>query len=248
MKEISYDKAYYSRAEIRGLVKIIVRLIANLEVRLIAKKLKNKGSVLEIGCGNGKLTRELARFGFQIVGIDTSSEAIRLAKSLKGKVEFIKGDARELKFKDGQFDTVLCLHVLEHVQDAEGLTRESFRILRNGGTLWLRLPNGNSLEAKMAGKYWFHRDEPYHCHQWTDKEIVKILAEVGFIKVKVNYAILEFRQVLLYSILNFFGIKKISHQLKLAISPLQTLFVPLSFILGAVFRDSGTIEVLAEKG
>ncbi|WP_181003037.1 class I SAM-dependent methyltransferase [Pseudomonas protegens] len=73
------------------------------------------GSVLDVGCGDGKLTSELVGLGVDtIVGLDSSEEALsRLA------VQGVKGDARHLPFADGAFDLVMSTDALEHMPDAE---------------------------------------------------------------------------------------------------------------------------------
>jgi hypothetical protein len=77
--------------------------------------------------------------------------------------------------------------------------------------------------------------------------MVEMLRKAGFEQVEVNFSLLEFKQVLLYSVLNYLGVRKISDRQKLLLLPLQLIFVPLSFILGAVFKNSGTVELVARK-
>ncbi|OYT55545.1 MAG: hypothetical protein B6U76_05640 [Desulfurococcales archaeon ex4484_217_2] len=88
------------------------------EVEYVAKVLKahgvNEGSkILEVGCGNGRIAINLAKLGYEVVGLDISPELIkdacRKAKSMKAKARFIVGDARKIDemFKPGEFDAVI---------------------------------------------------------------------------------------------------------------------------------------------
>jgi 2-polyprenyl-3-methyl-5-hydroxy-6-metoxy-1,4-benzoquinol methylase len=68
--------------------------------------------VLEIGCGDGRLTRRLARLGANVVAIDPDRDAIRsarmaLPRSYAGKVRYAVGTAGRLKFAAGSFDIVV---------------------------------------------------------------------------------------------------------------------------------------------
>src|SRR5262249_45284994 len=69
-------------------------------------------SVLEIGCGNGRLTRRLARLGAHVQAIDPSQDLIKqarqqLPKSFAGRVRFNVGESGSLRFANERFDVVL---------------------------------------------------------------------------------------------------------------------------------------------
>jgi 2-polyprenyl-3-methyl-5-hydroxy-6-metoxy-1,4-benzoquinol methylase len=71
-----------------------------------------EAEVLEIGCGDGRLTRRLARLGSSIVAIDPDRESIRLAraslpKSFSGRVRYAVGSSGRLKFPARSFDIVV---------------------------------------------------------------------------------------------------------------------------------------------
>jgi len=100
--------------------------------------------VLDVGCGSGAVTREIARrVGDRglAVGLDPSSELLAIARELAQeaglgeRVEFREGDVRRLPFADGSFDVVLCVTVLSHVPGGEAAIPELLRVLRSGGRL-----------------------------------------------------------------------------------------------------------------
>jgi len=201
---------------------------------------KAKGE--QIGCGNGVLARQLAKRGFEVVGVDISREAIRLAKSVESTVIFRCSSFEELRVGGGMFDAIVCFHVLEHMEDPEETLRRVRGLLVKDGQLLIRVPNSDSTEARLAGKAWFHWDEPYHRYHWGAEEVKKMVKEAGFDRVEVRYFLFEFKQVLLYSVLNFLGLRKISGWLKVALLPLQMIFVPLSLVAGFL-KNSGTVEI-----
>lgn len=86
---------------------------AGNEVRALAQVTDWRGKrVLEIGCGDGRLTLRLARLGAQVYAIDPGAKLVRLARRnlpnrFAARVEYHRGDARALKFAEGVFDTVV---------------------------------------------------------------------------------------------------------------------------------------------
>jgi ubiquinone/menaquinone biosynthesis C-methylase UbiE len=100
--------------------------------------------VLDVGCGSGAVTREIARrvgSGGLAVGLDPSSELLAVARRLAqeaglgDRVDFREGEALRLPFPDGSFDAVLCVTVLSHVPRGEAAVPELVRVLRPEGRL-----------------------------------------------------------------------------------------------------------------
>jgi SAM-dependent methyltransferase len=63
-----------------------------------------------------------------------------LSTDIDPSVADVQADVRDLPFRDGMFDLILCVHVLEHVLDDRAALRELFRVLRPGGTAVLQVP------------------------------------------------------------------------------------------------------------
>ena len=100
--------------------------------------------VLDVGCGSGAVTREIARRvgrGGLVVGLDPSPELLTVARELAqgagvaDRVQFREGDALRLPFPAQSFDVVLCVTVLSHVPRGEAAIPELVRVLRSGGRL-----------------------------------------------------------------------------------------------------------------
>jgi ubiquinone/menaquinone biosynthesis C-methylase UbiE len=100
--------------------------------------------VLDVGCGSGAVTRDIARrvggHGLA-VGLDPSPELLAVARGLaeeaglSDRVEFREGNALRLPFRDSSFDAVVCATVLSHVPGGEAAIPELARVLRPGGRL-----------------------------------------------------------------------------------------------------------------
>jgi 2-polyprenyl-6-hydroxyphenyl methylase/3-demethylubiquinone-9 3-methyltransferase len=92
---------------------------------------------LDVGCGGGYLTEELARLGFRVTGVDSAPESVAVAQA-HGKqggleLEYRIARAEALPFADGSFDLVTCCDVLEHVDDLGRVIVEAGRVLKPGG-------------------------------------------------------------------------------------------------------------------
>jgi ubiquinone/menaquinone biosynthesis C-methylase UbiE/glycosyltransferase involved in cell wall biosynthesis len=104
--------------------------------------------VLEIGCGNGDLSIEVARNGFDVVGIDMSEADIKQAgekaryQNLDSQAKFSVMDPANLDFPDNSLDSVLITKVLGHAGNWRVSLEEAIRVVRNGGRIIVSLPDG----------------------------------------------------------------------------------------------------------
>ena len=93
---------------------------------------------LDIGCGNGILSRGLRTLVPDVVGIDIEKAMIALAKSETDSsienLEYILGDALTYPLKTESFDAIVCVATLHHMDTAKALQRMR-KLLRPGGTL-----------------------------------------------------------------------------------------------------------------
>jgi len=111
-------------------------------VKMLSKHLGAGMRVLELGCGTGYFTRELARSRADIVAIDVSPELLEIARAnCSGRnVRYEIQNASALSYPDGVFDSVVGSSVLHHLEIEEAL-REIHRVLKAGGTIYFTEPN-----------------------------------------------------------------------------------------------------------
>ncbi|MBC7249919.1 MAG: methyltransferase domain-containing protein [Anaerolineae bacterium] len=92
--------------------------------------------VLDVGCGTGVVTEELAtRTRGTVIGVDVDAAMIAAAQSRGGRAEYRLGDARQLDFPDRYFDVVVCHFLLMWVDDPAQAVREMGRVTRPGGAV-----------------------------------------------------------------------------------------------------------------
>jgi demethylmenaquinone methyltransferase/2-methoxy-6-polyprenyl-1,4-benzoquinol methylase len=103
------------------------------------------GSALDVACGSGKLTAELARIAGprgRVVGLDFSPEMLAIARRKYQGVEFIEGDALHLPFDDGRFDASTIAFGLRNLADPILGLREMTRVARRCVVLEFVKPPG----------------------------------------------------------------------------------------------------------
>jgi ubiquinone/menaquinone biosynthesis C-methylase UbiE len=93
--------------------------------------------VIDLGCGEGRASRELRALGHSVVGADYSSTLTRAAKTFCPAIPVIRADAAALPFADQSADLVLACMSLLDFDDFGGAVAEIGRVLRPGGQLCL---------------------------------------------------------------------------------------------------------------
>src|SRR5437867_4572568 len=111
-------------------------------VQMLSRHLGPGMNVLELGCGTGYFTRELARSGADVVAIDVSPDLLEVAKanSSAPNVRYEIQNAYALSYPDAVFDSVVGSSVLHHLEIVEAI-REIYRVLKPGGTIYFTEPN-----------------------------------------------------------------------------------------------------------
>jgi ubiquinone/menaquinone biosynthesis C-methylase UbiE len=159
-------------------------------VKMLSNHLRTGMSVLELGCGTGYFTRELARSGADIVAVDVSPELLEIAKVDRpaANVRYEIQNAYESSYPDAMFDSVVGSSVLHHLEIEEAL-REIYRVLKPGGTIYFTEPNMlNPQIAIQKNVPWVKRklgDSPDETafFRWPLRRLLK---ETGFREVRIE--------------------------------------------------------------
>ena len=92
-----------------------------------------QGRTLDVGCGEGRIGRELSRLGHRVTGIDSSPTLAGLAREAGGYEEVVCGSATQMPFDDGEFDLAVAFMSLITVDDVPAAVSETARVLAPGG-------------------------------------------------------------------------------------------------------------------
>lgn len=102
------------------------------------------GTVLDVGCGNGVISRFIGSHGYNVLGIDVSAKTIENASKLNQlpNVQFQVKSAEALTAEGTTYDVVICSEVLEHLNQPDKLLEVLHIALKDTGILVVTVPNG----------------------------------------------------------------------------------------------------------
>jgi 2-polyprenyl-6-hydroxyphenyl methylase/3-demethylubiquinone-9 3-methyltransferase len=127
----------------------------NEEINFVLKHIKQSDTVIELGCGYGRVLQCLTEKASRVVGIDTSLGSLHLASEYvenQDKLELFQMDAIELGFKDNQFEVVVCIQngISAFKREPMELVRQAVRIATEDGVV---------LFSSYSDAFWDHRLE-----------------------------------------------------------------------------------------
>ncbi len=135
-------------------------------------------SVLDAGCGEGEaLDRLRGVLPDEVRGFDNNPACVDFAAVRLPKYRFRTGDVRHIDCESSQFDLVLCLEVLEHLDEPALALRELVRVSRRH--IVISVPNEplfrltNLARGKYVGRW---GDHPEHCQHWNRSSLAALLA------------------------------------------------------------------------
>jgi len=110
------------------------------EIQYLLERIGPDDTVLELGCGYGRVALRLAERARRVVGVDVAEESLALARVVAGpdaRCEFLSMDALHMSFADGSFDVVVCIQngICAFGVCQSELMREALRVVSPGGRL-----------------------------------------------------------------------------------------------------------------
>lgn len=138
-----------------------------------------KGTVLDVGCATGALLQRLREQGWTVSGVELCSPSAKYAREVRG-LNVLNTTLESARFPDSSFDVVLASHLIEHLNDPRSFVRESHRILRDGGYLFITTPNSDGFQARLFGSRW--RSAIFdHLYLFSKKTLTRLLEQEGFL-------------------------------------------------------------------
>ncbi len=166
------------------LLPMVLKLLDEQRVPACDKRL------FELGCGNGSVAYKLSQHGWDITGVDTSTEGVAQARQSYPDLKLFTGSAYDdLASQYGKFPLVLSLEVVEHIYAPRHYARTVFNLLVDGGVAIISTPYHGywkNLALAVTGQMDKHFTALWdngHIKFWSMDTLSKLLVEAGFVKV-----------------------------------------------------------------
>jgi SAM-dependent methyltransferase len=138
-------------------------------------------AVLDAGCATGSLLVFLRDRGWRVTGVEISPGA-EYARNVR-LLDVKSLPLEENKFPADSFDVVLVSHLIEHLNNPQFFLAEAFRILKNGGFLFITTPNICGFQARLFGNRW--RSAIFdHLYLFSAHSLTAMLKKNGFMPEK----------------------------------------------------------------
>jgi ubiquinone/menaquinone biosynthesis C-methylase UbiE len=107
---------------------------------------------VDVGCGEGRLSRDLERLGYKVIGIDVSATLIRLAREEDPEGKYFHAPASCMPLEDACADLAIAFMSLQDVDDLEPSVLEIARVLQKGGRAYLAIVHPINSAGKFASE------------------------------------------------------------------------------------------------
>ena len=176
--------AYISHSgRAKGLFDTIYLIIRRFTIRSKFKLIteyRNGGALLDIGCGTGSFIKYSSKT-FHAVGVEPSIRARSICE--REKLEVVPNLQ---SLSSGSYNIITLWHVLEHLHDLSATMTFLKNHLADNGTIFIAVPNHESLDAQYYRQEWAAYDVPRHLWHFSKMTMTKLAVMYGF-QIKAIY-------------------------------------------------------------
>ncbi len=138
-----------------------------------------QGHLLDVGCGTGANLQTFQEQGWDVHGIEISEVAVAQGRERVGD-RIHTGTLEDAPFKEEFFDVIVLSHTLEHLFSPVATLVRVQQMLQPEGMVVIAVPNADSLEVRLFGRWWVHWDPPRHLYHFGKETLAKALEKAGF--------------------------------------------------------------------
>jgi SAM-dependent methyltransferase len=212
---------------------------------------KRAGRLLDVGCGTGSFLDAMRDHGWQVQGVELNVEAARYSRERLG-LDVRAGSLEATGYSRDTFDAVTLWDVLEHLPSPTAALQLLRRILKPDGLLIIRLPNVDSLDARLFGPYWAAWDLPRHYFAFDRGLVWQLLEQSGFEVLDMSYAcayppLITSCQWWMDEHWRRGGRLRRLVDWGLGSLAMRLLLVPLFFLLGTVLKRGTVMHIVAQQ-
>lgn len=146
------------------------------------------GYWLDAGCGAGTYSRFLAACGRQVIGVDYSVPSLTKARAqAREGISWCAADLRRLPAASATFDGILCLGVMQSLEDPDPTLAELVRVLRPGGSIWVDGLNRYFVANVVSETWRYFRRRPRHLRYDAPSKLRRRLLSMGADRVELYW-------------------------------------------------------------
>lgn len=157
----------------------------------LVSAISSRGKLLDFGAGQGRFLEMIGNLNFtQMSGVDLMKRPNQKSQNY----DWIEADLNEkLPITEDNFDIIVGIEVIEHLENPRAMVRELYRLLKPGGNLILSTPNNESIRSILSlifrGHFvsFLNKDYPAHITALTALDLTRILNESNFSKIQTYY-------------------------------------------------------------
>ena len=144
---------------------------------------RDKGRLLDVGCGMGIMLKHLRERGWDTWGIDISTYATEYARNQLG-MNVYTGAVEKTELPQNYFDVVTMVLTIEHVPDPATTLEAIKQLLKHGGIIIVATHDIDGLVPRLVKQKWRHFDIPEHLYYFSRDTLKKMLEKVGLVPFK----------------------------------------------------------------
>lgn len=183
---LAYPPNYHAYQEPRSaLSRFLLRRSYGARALAMARLLPERGVVLDVGCGMGKLLHEIGRRGnFTLLGVEYHAASAEQARQ-RG-IRVWTGELTDAVLDPASLDLVIMENVLEHLYEPIETPKKIQGLLRPKGKLVGQLPNYDCWDRRLFGRFWGGGHAPRHIFHFTPATLRQTLEACGFENIKIT--------------------------------------------------------------
>lgn len=143
---------------------------------------KAPARVLDYGCGSGAFLMAMLPFGHELRGVEYDPTLLRELSERGIPVDDVTSLAHD-SWSD-EFDHITLAHVIEHVDDPQGLLARLHKWLKPSGSLYIEVPNANATGLDIFGPSWRGLEAPRHFGLPSQQALIGAIERAGFVLEK----------------------------------------------------------------
>ena len=184
------SEAYISHTDSKeSLMDKVYQIIKNYSIKkkrsMINGLTRQKGLLLDIGCGTGDFLASCQKDGWKVKGIEPNDKARDLSEKKLDGGKLVYDDINAfLESHQGKFDVITMWHVLEHVPNLMEYIQQLKLLLKPDGLIVIAVPNFKSYDANYYKKYWAAYDVPRHLWHFSETAIKNIFGKFDLEVIK----------------------------------------------------------------